>query len=296
MDLKRLGNVPPYDWPEDTDEAILDTLTSKQASASDRLTAARMAGEIVVMNNEIAETLLALAQSSHEPEDLRATAAVALGAVLEQADVEMLGDGKFDDPNAVPITEATFRQLVDGLRKLYSDESLSKEVRRRVLEASVRAQRDWHATALKTAYGSKDKDWKLTAVFGMQYIRGFDAQILESLESSDRQLRYFAIEAAGNWQIDAAWPHIVGLVQDPRTPKDLRLAAIEALANIRPEEAGTILVDIDHRGDEEIKEAADEAMMMAAAQSEEPDEEDNEDEDDDESDDEEGENGGKWLN
>ncbi|MEX2126298.1 MAG: hypothetical protein WD795_20565 [Woeseia sp.] len=42
--------------------------------------------------------------------------------------------------------------------------------------------------------------------------------------------------------------------------KDFLLAAIEAAANIRPDEAGVILVDLTEADDDDIVAAADEAM------------------------------------
>jgi hypothetical protein len=61
------------------------------------------------------------------------------------------------------------------------------------------------------------------------------------------------------------------------TPKPLLLAAIGAVANIRPAEAGTILVDLADSEDEEIAETAAEAMAEAEMASDEEDpEEDNE--------------------
>ena len=56
-----------------------------------------------------------------------------------------------------------------------------KELRRRILEASVRAFEPWHPDAIRTAYASSDQEWVLTAVFAMAHIKGFDEQILESL-------------------------------------------------------------------------------------------------------------------
>ena len=53
-----------------------------------------------------------------------------------------------------------------------------KEVKRPILEASVRAPEKWHKNAVAAAYRSKDEDWKLTAVFCMRFIRGFDKQIV----------------------------------------------------------------------------------------------------------------------
>jgi HEAT repeat protein len=123
----------------------------------------------------------------------------------------------------------------------------------------------------------------LTAVFSMRWVRGFEAQILEALKSADPEIHYEAIEAAGNWELDAAWPHLVALVQVARSPKPMLIAAIGAIASIRPE-ATRILVDLADSDDEEIAEAAEEAMGIAELRSDEEDEEDEEDV------------GGKWIN
>jgi hypothetical protein len=111
----------------------------------------------------------------------------------------------------------------------------------------------------------------LSAVFSMRWVRGFDNQILEALKSTDSKIRYEAVLAAGNWGVDAAWVHILALVNDAGTPKHLLLASIAAAASIRPREAGELLVRFAASDDQEIAEAADEAIAMAATV---PDEED----------------------
>ena len=158
------------------------------------------------------------------------------------------------------------------------DEDVPKEVRRRIVEASVRAPQDWHQDAIRAAYSSDDENWKLTAVFSMRWIRGFDDQILEALASADPEIHYQAVCAAGNWEVDAAWPLVVGLVNSEATDKPLRLAALDAVASIRPQEAGAILVNLTDSDDEDIVEASYEAMAMAEGL---PDEELDEDENED---------------
>jgi hypothetical protein len=82
--------------------------------------------------------------------------------------------------------------------------------------------------------------------------------------------------------VDAAWQHIAALVGSEKTDKDLLLAAIEAVAVIRPEEASEILLDLTESDDEEIVDAAHEAIAMTEPWGDEDDEdEDDEDEDDD---------------
>ena len=269
MDLKTLQDTPPWDWPEDAAKKFQETLIDPKAKKSDRLIAAELAGDLTVMNDQLADTLMAAIRRPDEPEQLRAAAAIALGPVLEQADT----DGFEDPDDAMPITQRTFRNLQESLHKLHFDNTIPKEVRRRILEASVRAPEDWHQNAIRAAYSKGDKEWILTAVFSMRWIRGFDDQILEALKSGDDEIQYEAIQAAGNWGLAAAWSDILALVRDAATPKSLLLAAIGAVASIRPAEARSVLVDLGDSDDEEIVEAVDEAIAMAETV---PDEEDDE--------------------
>jgi hypothetical protein len=75
-----------------------------------------------------------ITEGRHEPENLRGQAVISLGPVLEQADT----DG-FENPGDVPIVQKTFVRIQETLFKLYMDGDVPKEVRRRILEASVRA-------------------------------------------------------------------------------------------------------------------------------------------------------------
>jgi hypothetical protein len=269
MDLKTLQDTPPWDWPRDAGKKFHEVLIDHRANETDRLIAAELAGDLTVINDEMADALKAIICSPDEPEQLRATAAIALGPVLEQADID-----EFEDPRDVPISQRTFRNVQDLFHRLHFDNSIPKEVRRRILEASVRAPEEWHRNAIRAAYSSGDQEWILTAVFSMRWIRGFDDQILEALKSHNAEIRYEAIQAAGNWGLAAAWSHMLALVRDAATPKPLLLAAIGAVASIRPVEAGSVLADLVDTDDEEIAEAIDEAIGMAqTARDEEDDEE-----------------------
>jgi HEAT repeat protein len=269
MDVKTLAKIPPWEWPDGTDTALLDILRDGRASASDRLVAAELAGDVTVINDEIVAALLATLQSRDESQKLRGQAAISLGPVLEYADTE-----EFDDPDSVPIAEPTFHKIQESLRKLYMDAGVPKDVRRRILEAAVRAPQDWQRDAIRAAYASDDEAWRLTAVFCMRFVRGFDQQILEALESGNPDIHYEAVCAAGNWEVEGAWPHVVALVTSGRPEKRLLLAAIEAVGTIRPREAADILDDLADSSDEDIADAVSEALAMAAGLAGEGDEED----------------------
>jgi hypothetical protein len=257
MDLKTLNETPPWEWPEDAGRILLDILRDQRIVGPDRLLAAELAGEFTVINDELADALLSIVQSDGETEELRAHAVISLGPALDFADTE-----GFDDPEDLLVTEKMFHRIQESLRKLYRDAKISKEVRRRILEAAVCAPEDWHQEAVRAAYSTDDEDWKLTAVFCMRYVRGFDDQILEALESKNPEIHCEAVCAAGNWGVEGAWPHIAALVKSKTTDKPLLLAAIEAVPGIRPHGVRKTLGHLLKSKDEDIVEAVHEAIAM----------------------------------
>lgn len=278
--MNLLAATPPWEWPGDAGRTFRKLLNNREANPADRLAAAELAGDLNVIDNDLANVLLAVLRNKEEPEELRAKAAISFGPALEMADIEFDDElGEFDDPEGVPISLGQFRTVQEALHRIYSDPSTPKLVRRRILEASVRAGADWHADAIREAYASGDRDWMLTAVFGMRYVEGFAKEILEALGSSDPEIHFEAVMAAGTEELDAAWPHVLALVEDESTEKDLRIAAIEAIGQIRPAEARGILIELTGSLDEDIVDAADEALSYMA-----PDAADEDFEDDDEDD------------
>ena len=221
MDLKALKDTPPWDWPAGTAEKLVNVLRDEQAIESDRLLATEMAGDFTVVNDELVEALLAILRNSQESKQVRARAAISLGPILEYADTE-----GFDDAGDAPISKRTLQGIQESLHQLYRDADIPKEVRRRILEASVRAPQEWHENAVRSAYSSGDHLWKLTAVFCMRFLRGFDEQIVEELDNKNPDIHLEAALAAGSWGVEAAWPHIAALIHSGRTPKPLLLAAI----------------------------------------------------------------------
>jgi len=268
MGLKIFIDTPPWEWPEDADKMFLGILSNDQADESERLLAAELAGDSTVINDELVDALLAIVSGGKDSDSLRARAAISLGPALEYAYI----DG-FEDADDVPISENKFHEIRQSLCKLYLDTDVQQEVRRRILEASVRAPQDWHQDAIREAYSSADVSWRLTAVFCMRFIRGFNDQIFEALKNENQDIHYQAVCAAGNWEVDAAWSHIASLITTEETDKYLLLAAIEAVAGIRPQEAAEILIDLIESEDEDIAEAAYEAMAMTGAGFDEDDDE-----------------------
>lgn len=274
MDLRTLKETPPWDWPDSTGKALLDILRDERATESDLLLASELAGDFTVIDDALADALLVILRSDNASEQVRGQAAISLGPVLEHADTE-----GFEAADQLPITQSMFHRLQKSLHDLYLDAEVPGEVRRRILEASARAPQAWHQDAVRAAFSAADEAWRLTAVFCMRFVRGFDEEILEALEDTNPDIHYEAVLAAGNWEVDAAWPHVAALVTSRETEKPLLLAAIEAIASIRPDEAGEILHDLADSDDEDIVAAVDEAMAVAAGPSDEDEDDDLNDDD-----------------
>lgn len=283
MNINNLADIPPWDWPPEARDIILDVLGGGAASEADRLLAAQLAAQVVVMDDTVAGTLLALIRNTSASDDLRGVAAIALGPALEEAD-----NAVDDDPEDVVITAGMFARLKRELHQLFTDAGVPKEVRRRVLEAAVRAPEDWQRKALSAAYATGDPEWKITAVFGMGQLPGFEKEILEALKSEDPDLRVEAVKSAGNQSIESAWPVVESALTSRRSDKELLLAAIPAAVQIRPADAESLIFDFTESKDEEIAEAAREALELTGA---EPDDDfaDEDDEEDEFGEDEDGE-------
>jgi hypothetical protein len=277
MDLKALAELPPWDWPPDAGAAIEEVLRDRAADGSHRLLAAELAGEWVVMSDDVVTALRSVVESADEPDPLRARAAIALGPALEYLDL----DAYLDDPEDRMVSEEVGRSVRAALRAVYRDSEVPDEVRRRVLEASVRAPEDWHPEAVRAAYYSEDADWQRTAVFCMGKVSGFDTEILEALKSGRPDLLYEAVRALDRQDVEEAWPYVRHLLVADGVDKPLLLAAILAAGNLRPEEAPEMLDHLADSDDEEIAEAVSEALLTTESLMEDLDDPDYIDPDDD---------------
>src|SRR5437016_5651810 len=123
MDLNILLDTPPWDWPRDAAKTIRSTLIDRQANESDRLIAAELAGDLTVISDDLADTLMAIVRNADEPEELRARAAISFGPALEHAYTN-----EFDDPDDIRVTEGTFHNIQNLLQELYLDPGIPKEV------------------------------------------------------------------------------------------------------------------------------------------------------------------------
>ena len=90
------------------------------------------------------------------------------------------------------------------------------------------------------------------------------SKILESLQSKDTELKYQAIQAAGNWGIAESWPDISDVLSNQDADTNLLLAAIDAAVKIGHHDAMAVLSELFDRSsdNDDIIDAVHEALAM----------------------------------
>jgi len=290
MNLNDLQNTPVWDWPESARETILRALKNRAGPLEERLLAAELAYDVSPDHDDVVSGLTEVVGEPDAPEELRARAALAIGPALETAHLGVASDA------GEALSDAVFRKAQKALKRIYDNTSESNEVRRCVFEAMVRAPEDWHKAAIREAYDREGDGWQRSAVFAMRFVPGFKDEILEALESEDEEVLFNAICAAAERDVRDAWPYIEELVGDETTTKEILIAAIDATPMLAPDAdaVNEALEPLLMNDDEEIVEAATEAMSSVGETGEDEDweedeedsgyEEDDEDEDDEERD------------
>lgn len=248
--LAESRDQPPWEWSESALHPIHAAIENPALPEEERRLAVELASTALWMfaDDALGEALLHLVEDASETETLRAHAAIALGPVLESMDEDDEDDG--------PLAFETFEEIQDSLKAIHGDARQPKLLRRKVLEASVRAHEDWHAEAIRQALATGDPEWQLTAIFAARWVPGFDRDILAALDQADPVLRKEAVMAAGAQAITAAWPHVRALLRTPPLDPEMLLAAIEAAPGLNPEEAKALLMRYTESRDEDIVEAA----------------------------------------
>ena len=257
--LRALQNTPPWEWPEDAGKVLLDVLRGARSAESDFALAVELAGELTVINDDLVDALLAILRRSDESEETRGRAAISLGAVLEQADL----DG-FGDPDDMPISERTFHTIQKSLQELYRDAGRS-----RGSAAADPGGSGTRSAGLAQGRGTRRIRQQRRSLEAHRRLRDAlrsriheaDPRSVGQPESRTSTTRPSSRRAIGKWRQPGRTSQ--SLVASEETDKALLLAAIEAAGSIRPQEAARVLAALMDSDDEDIAEAAHEAVGMA---------------------------------
>ncbi len=254
---------PPVEAFEEVNRELVRALRSPEPEVR----AFALAEASPMVDDELAPELLRFARDPERSDEERGDALIALGPALEMCWYEEAEDGSLPTPAPdeedwwdLPLGSTVYLEVTEALRRIYLDAAQPKLVRRRALEAAVRAPRDWQRDATGSAWRSDDADWRLTAVFAMGHLPGFGAEIEEALAAGEPPIAREALLAVGRAGVEAMTGRLLAVAEDPTADRELRLAAIEALGELGSEEAVDLLEELAGSRDVELAAAAEEAL------------------------------------
>jgi hypothetical protein len=252
-----LRNTPDSDWPADAEVALLAALRDGSATVEERGLAVALASSATFVTADLVDALVGVLRDAGVSDGTRADAALALGPVLAHCDDELAITGRAD-----PLDADGIERVQAVLRRVFEDRQAPATVRRAVLEASVRAPRDWHADAIRQTWGTAGAEWRETALFAMGFTTGFEREMREGLRSSDPGILAEAVRAAGSRQLPDARPLIERILSDDGGDRELLLAAIQALGELGDGDLAELLVPFADDPDEEISAAVSYAQAL----------------------------------
>ncbi len=260
--LKIMAEQPSYQWSAAARIYVLEGLRADDAET--KALATELAGDLIVMDDEVAGVLLEIIEDDGAPTELRATAAISLGPALEEADLALV-DEDDDEEDSSALSPDMFERVATVLEKVHKDEGAPDLLRRRALEAAVRAPEPWHAEVVGAHLEDADPEWRLTAMFCAGYVNGFEREVLAALDAGDPRLRREAMRAAGMKELRLAGPTLLACASDRSEDCELRLVAIEALTYVDVPGRATVLRSLVDDPDEDVAEAAYTALHEASA-------------------------------
>jgi len=265
QDLERLKELPPWEWPGDARETVLACLTHEDPEA--REASAYMASALV--DDEVAEALMERCKQDAAAE-VAGAAAIALAPCLEEGYIEFGGDEHEtpdSDPEMVPISHNVYLRAREVLRAVYEDQGRPTLTRRQALEASVRAFDPWQEDAVRACLGAGDDAWRLTGVYCMAFVPGFQAEILKALDDEHLPVRRAAVMAAGEQEVAEAGPAVLAMARDEGLDLDMRVVAVEALGHLTPPGSVEFLEQLAGGDDEDLAGVAEEVLDLREAMS-----------------------------
>ncbi len=182
-----------------------------------------------------------------EDQEVRAAAAGVLGKFAMLAEL-----GKLLEGDAARVEEA--------LLTAFNREGEHLDVRCRVLEAISPLGKPQVEEMIRQAYRSDCLEFQVSAVYAMgrNCNPGWLPVLLKELRSPDAQLRYEAVRACAELEVEEAVPHLVELTRDGDA--EVQMSAIEALGAIGSEEAKGVLKECLESESDSVREAAQDAL------------------------------------
>ena len=179
--------------------------------------------------------------------DVRAAAATALGKFLEMAE-----EGK--------LLRRSGQRIADALVGVIQDPQETVETRCRAIEAVAAMNSEEVHEIIEQAYRDDDIRLKQTAIYAMGRSSNSSwlPTVLRETSHTEAAIRYEAVTAGGLLGDEDTVPHLAALLDDHDS--QVQLAAVNSLGLIGGDLAQKALVEAMKRGDEAIRETAEQAL------------------------------------
>ena len=179
--------------------------------------------------------------------EVRAAAATALGKFVEMAEESKL------------ITREGQR-IADALVSVIENPREQLETRRRAIEAVAALTSEKVHSIIEQAYRDDDIRLRQSAIYAMG--RSSDSSwlqtVLRETSHTEAAIRYEAVTASGHLGDEDTVPHLMNFLND--ADSQVQLAAVNSLGLIGGNLAQRALAQAIQRGDDAIKEAAEQAL------------------------------------
>ena len=259
--LEFLQEIPPWEWPKGSGEIFLEVLHDEQATESDQLIAAELAGEFSVINDELVDALIAILNRSDKSEELRGTAAIARGRPLRASSWKasrtkatvLLPNPRLTRSRSHCARSTWTPITCQGRCAAESSRPPCAHLRTGILMLSERR------FPVMTRHGGS-RPSSACATF-----LGSTSRFSRHSAARTRRILREAVIAAGEQVVDAAWPRVTALLNPSQTERSLLLAAIDAVASINPDLAPEVLNDLGGSEDDEIATAVFDALALQEA-------------------------------
>lgn len=192
--------------------------------------------------------------------DVRAHAISALGRYIFEGEAATYEGW---DHYETRVTREDYERVAEFLLRTAQDTDEALETRRYAIEAlAFRADDPAVMDLIEWAYNHRDRRLRASAIFAMA--RNADGRwteyILTEMSSTDPEIQYEAVHAAGQLALPEATETLIRLAQNREVRKSLRLLSIHALGETGDERAYPVLDQLSRSRDRDVREIAREAI------------------------------------
>ncbi len=160
------------------------------------------------------------------------------------------------------LTESLQRKMEDALMAVIRSEDNSS-LRKRALEALSYSSRPEIAALIESAFERADPTWVASALraMGRSHDERWNDDVAGKMLDDDPRIRFAAVEAAGELNIEDAGPILIKMLEDEEEDDDVVAAAIWSLSQIGGDDARIYLLNlIENTEDENLTEFLEDAL------------------------------------